>query len=298
MKKILIGLVVIAFIIIGVYFMVGSPSAIVPVTSNQIDTGTVATTTGVQTLENKDIVVIGKSVQGRDITAYHFGTGEKEVLLVGGIHGGYEWNTVLLAYQMIDYLKANPDIIPKDVKVTIIPVLNPDGLNKVVGMSGIFTPADVPLSQEILIAGRFNDQNVDLSRNFDCDWQTKGTWQTKSVSGGSSAFSEPESLALKNYVNNNKLTSVVVWYSAAGGVFSSSCHNGILAETKDITKTYAKASGYPAYNDFTSYEITGDAVNWLAKENIPAISVLLTTHDDIEWDKNLAGVKALFNYYK
>jgi len=33
-------------------------------------------------------------------------------------------------------------------------------------------------------------------------------------------------------------------------------------------------------------------VNWLASRNTPAISVLLATHDDIEWDKNLAGVKA------
>jgi beta-lactamase superfamily II metal-dependent hydrolase len=38
-------------------------------------------------------------------------------------------------------------------------------------------------------------------------------------------------------------------------------------------------------------------VNWLAKKNIPAISVLLTTHQDTEWNKNLAGIKAMFAYY-
>ena len=37
--------------------------------------------------------------------------------------------------------------------------------------------------------------------------------------------------------------------------------------------------------------------NWLAKIKIPAISVLLTNHEDTEWDKNLAGIKALLQYY-
>ena len=30
---------------------------------------------------------------------------------------------------------------------------------------------------------------------------------------------------------------------------------------------------------------------------IPAISVLLTNHTDIEWNKNLAGIKALLKLY-
>jgi beta-lactamase superfamily II metal-dependent hydrolase len=38
-------------------------------------------------------------------------------------------------------------------------------------------------------------------------------------------------------------------------------------------------------------------MNWLAKNGVPAISVLLTTHDDTEWEKNRAGVEALLKYY-
>jgi hypothetical protein len=88
-----------------------------------------------------------------------------------------------------------------------------------------------------------------------------------------------------------------VWYSSAGGVFASNCHNGILPETLTLTNTFAKASGYPAYNDFNFYEITGDMVNWLAKEEIPAISVLLTNHTDTEWTKNKAGIEAVLKQY-
>jgi len=218
-------------------------------------------------------------------------------LFVGGIHGGYEWNTSLVAYEMIEYLDKNKTVVPDNVRVTVIPVLNPDGLKKVVGIEGPFEVADVTGTQAVKISGRFNANNVDLNRNFDCDWEAKAKWQNREVSGGDAAFSEPESLAIKNYVETNKPDAVVVWYSSAGGVFASSCHNGVSDETLALTNAFAKASGYPAYENFDFYEITGDMVNWLAKKNIPAISVLLSTHDDIEWTKNKAGIEAILDYY-
>jgi len=241
--------------------------------------------------------VIGQSVQGRDITAYHYGTGDTELLFVGGIHGGYEWNTVLVAYQLMDYLNANPNVVPANVTVTVIPVLNPDGLNKIVGSPGRFSLVDVPDSAAATIPGRYNANNVDLNRNFDCDWQAQGVWQDKTVSGGTAPFSEPESQAFRQYVQARRPTAVVVYYSAVGGVFASNCHTGILPETLTLTNLYADASGYKAYEDFDFYTITGDAVNWLAKNKIPGISVLLTTHEDVEWERNNAGVLAILNHY-
>lgn len=246
---------------------------------------------------DKTKTIIGTTTQDRPITAYHYGEGTDELLFVGGIHGGYEWNTVLVAYELMDYLTAKPDVIPKNVKVTVIPVLNPDGLAKVVGTDGKFSAADVPAEKEKTVPGRFNGNNVDLNRNFDCDWQAMGTWQTTKVSGGTKAFSEPESMAIKSYIEAHPITAAVVWYSAAGGVFASNCHNGVLPETATILKKFADASKYPAHQVFNFYEITGDMVNWLAKENIPAISVLLTNHTDTEWAKNQAGVEALLAHY-
>jgi len=38
-------------------------------------------------------------------------------------------------------------------------------------------------------------------------------------------------------------------------------------------------------------------VNWMAAQNIPAISVLLTSHDDTEFTRNLAGIEAVLNAY-
>lgn len=241
--------------------------------------------------------VLGTSVEGRSITAYHYGEGEKEILFVGGIHGGYSWNTALVAYELMEYLEEDETRVPENTRVTVIPVLNPDGLNKVVGTAGKFSLSAVPGVQAETVPGRFNANAVDLNRNFDCDWQATGTWQDKTVGGGSAPFSEPEALAFKQYIDANKPTAVIVWYSSLGGVFASNCHNGILPETSILTNLYAEASGYQAYENFDFYEITGDAVNWLAKSNIPAISVLLTTHTDTEWNKNLRGIEAILNHY-
>jgi hypothetical protein len=293
MKNTIIGLVVIIIIAVGGYFYMKNSGGDTVTPADTTDTTPV-----VQAPVDKTKTVIGKSVESRDIVAYHYGEGTStELLFVGGIHGGYEWNTALVAYQLMDYLKANPTKIPSNVKVTVIPVLNPDGLNKVVGTTSPFTASQVSSSQDTQVAGRFNAHTVDLNRNFDCDWQTEAKWQNKTVSGGASAFSEPESSALKNYVEQNKPTAAIVWYSSAGGVFASSCHNGVLPETNTLTKTYADASKYPAHQNFDFYEITGDMVNWFAKNNIPAISVLLTNHTDTEWSKNQAGVDAVLKYY-
>lgn len=287
----------------GIYFAVKNLSNKTKVNNEEIietaSTGTSTSTSGITGPES----VIGKSVEGRDIIAYHFmsaqtgSTSTNEILFIGGIHGGYEWNTSLVAYELVDYLKANPSVIPGNIKVTVIPVLNPDGLNKVVGSAGRFTTASVPKDINATVTGRFNANNVDLNRNFDCDWKASATWQKKTVSGGNNVFSEPESLAIKNYIENNNPKAVVVWYSSAGGVYASSCHNGVSLETSKLTNTYASASGYPAYENFNFYEITGDMVNWLAKKNIPAISVLLTNHTDTEWSKNQKGIEAILKYY-
>ena len=117
------------------------------------------------------------------------------------------------------------------------------------------------------------------------------------MSAGSKAFSEPEALAFKNFVLKNNLSAVIFWHSQSNGVYASQCNNGILPGTTAIMNAYSKASGYPAQVSFDAYAITGAADDWLSSINIPAVSVELKTHESIEWDKNLAGIKALFEYF-
>ena len=241
--------------------------------------------------------VIGTSVEGRDITAYTFGNGEKHLLFVGGIHGGYEWNSVLLAYEFIDYLEKNHESIPQNLAVTVVPSANPDGVYKVIGKEGRFLSSDAPKDKKDTAVGRFNSNEVDLNRNFDCKWQPESTWQSKKVSAGTKVFSEPEAVAIRDLVLKLRPEAVVFWHSQANAVYASECEEGILPRTLTVMNAYAKATGYPAVDSFDAYEVTGDAEGWLASIGIPAITVELKTHETIEWEKNLLGIKALFNLY-
>jgi hypothetical protein len=242
--------------------------------------------------------IIGTSAGGHDIPAYTYGSGDTRLLFVGGIHGGYEWNTVKVADRMMEWLERDPSVIPENVSVTVIPVLNPDGLNETVGTtSPEFSAANMP-TQEDTIPGRFNANGVDLNRNFACNWQPQGQWQDRTVDAGSSAFSEPEAKALRDWVQNNNPQAGIVFYSAAGAIYSAGCNGEDSTASVDLMNTYAQASGYPAEGLFTAYELNGDAVDWMAKEGITGISVLLSTHQAVEWDKNRAGIKAVLESYE
>jgi murein tripeptide amidase MpaA len=242
--------------------------------------------------------VIGSSVLGREIEAYTYGSGATHLVFVGGIHGGYEWNSVLLAYRFMDYLEVYPDIVPEGVRVSVIPALNPDGVYAVTGVDGRFRVDDVPDGVTFGGAERFNARGVDLNRNFDCKWQPESSWRGAAVSAGASAFSEPEAVALRDFVHAEEPDAVIFWHSQANAVYASECEDGILPATLDIMSAYAHAAGYAAVESFDAYPITGDAEGWLASIGIPAITVELETHETVEWDRNLAGVEALFELYR
>lgn len=240
--------------------------------------------------------IIGTSVERREIRAYRYGNGDTHLIFIGGIHGGYEWNTVVLAYKFIDYLDANPTAVPENITITVIPSANPDGVYKVIGKEGHFTEKDL-IADKSTVSGRFNANEVDLNRNFDCKWKPESMWRNKVVSAGTKPFSEPEAQALRNFVLENKPRAVIFWHSQANTVYASECKGGILPETLVIMNMYARASGYSAVKSFDAYETSGDAEGWLASIGIPAITVELKTHETIEWEQNLAGILVLFEYY-
>lgn len=241
--------------------------------------------------------VIGISVEGRTIESYTYGSGDTLLLFVGGIHGGYEWNSVLLAYELMDYLKANLEAIPATVAVTVIPSANPDGVYKIIGKEGRFTLTDAPADREVTVPGRFNANGVDLNRNFDCKWEPESTWRGNIVSAGTSSFSEPEARAIRSFVLEHTPDAALFFHSQAGAVYASECEAGVLPETLEILTAYTNAAGYPAVESFDAYPVTGDVEGWLATLGIPALTVELTTHDTLEWEKNRRGIEALFAYY-
>lgn len=234
---------------------------------------------------------LGYSVQGRPIVNYSFGSGPTQVIFVGGIHGGYEWNTILLAYEIIDYYIANPQLVPNSLTLHIIPSANPDGQYLVTNQTGRFQASDVAGDT---VPGRFNANNVDLNRNWDCEWSAAATWRDVAISGGTWPFSEPENIALRNFILPKEPAVVVFWHSAANGVFAAGCP-GTHGPSLALANIYGAAANYPVYEKFTSYAITGDASDWLTLQGIPSISIELQNHQSLDANQNLNGVQAILD---
>jgi hypothetical protein len=291
MKNIILGVVALLLIGGGIFFLMNqTPDTVVIVEENETDEMTAVEADGsigdgaeplneVIAQQKGPESVIGTSVNGAEITAYHFGTGANEILFVGGAHGSDAPSAGDVAEQLVTYLAENPSVVPEDISVTVIPDLNPDG------------------SQKTGTAGRFNANNVDLNRNFDCEWSETGVWRDQEVSGGSKPFSEPEAQALRDYIEMYNPTAAVVWFAAEGKVYPSACAGTPSNESVELAATFANAAGYGVEAEFNAYAITGDMVNWMAKQNIPAISVLLTNRTNAEWTKNKAGIEAVLAKY-
>lgn len=275
-----VGLLVISAVCAGGYLYMSTQQA------QPLAAPVVATSSpSVAAIATSTIKTIGTSVQGRTIDVHTFGTGPKNILFVGGIHGGYEANTVHLAEAVIEEFQLFPNTIPDDITVHIIPNLNPDGY----ALSASASNFD----------RRMNANGVDLNRNFDCQWQPAGTWGSVETSGGAAAFSEPEAAALRDYVLETRPAAAAFWHSKASAVYTSECGPGTGAAPNGeaLMNTYASAANYDAFGMWTAYPVTGAAEDWLASIGITAITVELETRDSIEWERNWAGVQATLSLF-
>jgi len=277
MNKFTITGVVLTLFVVGlavwVYWPAPQAPVVVPPTPEPV----------IEVIATSTETIIGTSVEGRSITAHTFGTGETNLLFVGGVHGGYEANSVRLADTMIGHLHANADLIPSNLTVHIIPVLNPDG----------YALPTTASDQN----RRFNANGVDLNRNFDCKWAPESSWRGQTVSAGTAPFSEPEAAALRDYVLATSPEASIFWHSVANNVYASECENGILPDTLALMNVYADAGNYGKVPQFDAYPITGDVEGWLASIGIPAITVELETRNSIEWERNLAGTLAALELF-
>lgn len=258
-----------------------------PVVVFATETPTAAVPTGLNiALEER----FGNSWWNYDLLAYHIGQGEKRIVVVGGIHGGYEWNTILLAYDLLDTFDGDPTVLPENVTLTIIPSANPDGQFKTTTKLGRFAAEDV---SEDTTFGRTNGHEVDLNRNWDCNWEPTGFWRTQPISGGDVPFSETESTSLRDFLIKVEADVVIFLHSAFSGVFPGRC-NVDHAPSIELAEIYATASGYPFYEEgFTAYEVTGDASDYLASIDVPSFSVELDNHSSLDYEENLAGLQAV-----
>jgi predicted deacylase len=202
-------------------------------------------------------------------------------MIVAGIHGGYEHNTVVLAYKLITYLESNPGLIPADQTLFILPVLNPDGYERSRGFGG-----------------RANDNNVDINRNFPSHWQAEwpraGCWDYIPITGGTGPASEPETQALITFVEEHDLQAFISYHSAALGIFPGGQppDPGSLA----LAEAISEVSDYPYPPIDAGCAFTGQLVDWISDQGIPGIDIELTNHQDSDFGINLAILSVFLDW--
>ncbi|MCB9708488.1 MAG: peptidoglycan DD-metalloendopeptidase family protein [Myxococcales bacterium] len=227
-----------------------------------------------------------------DIFAHVFGSGPTHFIAVGGIHGGYDWNTTVMAYEFIENFRATG--VPAHITLTVIPTLNPSGLASVLtdsgksalncvdgGCSGV-TASHVQSSvvtapgSEVACRAQFNANGVDLNRNWNAWWDAQPE-QTSCgpASPGAYPGSESEVKALKSYIDKTSPAVVLFWRRGVGEVLGalqppdSSTVNSFeraigYPKANELAKAYADGVGYPFKETFGGYAIRGNASDYLA----------------------------------
>lgn len=242
---------------------------------------------------------MGYSVSGRPLEVYQFGDGPIERMIVAGIHGGNEWNTIALADELTIYLNDHPETIPID-KTLFIPELTVSGI-----ILRNLNPDGEARAHSV--DGRVNDHGVDLNRNWpdfwQPDWSRDGCWDYRPVTAGTYPASEPETVSLMNFISFHNIDALISYpgegslrgyHSAALGVFPGGRPPDpasiSLAEAASAVSRYE----YPPIN--TGCDITGNLTDWASAQGIAAIDIELTNHRDTDFEQNLAVLRTFLNW--
>jgi predicted deacylase len=228
-----------------------------------------------------DVTVIGYSAAGRPLEVFRFGAGEVERMIVAGIHGGYEWNTIALADALIAHLQQNPELIPPEVTLFILRSLNPDGEARARGVNG-----------------HDNEDGVDLNRNWPShwkpDWPRDGCWKYTPVTGGEEPGSEPETQALMSFLLGSRVDGLISYHSAVLGIFAGGQPPD--EASLRLAEAAAAVSPYPYPPIDTGCQFTGQLIDWASDNGIAAIDVELQNHRHTDFEINLRVLEALLGW--
>ena len=228
---------------------------------------------------------IGKSCQGKDITALKFGASDSYALITAGTHGGERiTSTILLMFieQLCRAYKLDGSIEGLNIRrgmlgrgVIFVPCVNPDGCD--ISLLGTAACGDKAEYIKNLCRGNFkkwnaNYRGVDINHNFDAGWEEL---RQKEINlgivgpaptryGGSKPHSEPETVALVNLCKRIEVRHVMALHSQ-GEVIYWSYGNKVPAKSRKMAEIMATTSGY-ALDVPLGIATGGGFKDWFIKE--------------------------------
>jgi protein MpaA len=173
---------------------------------------------------------LGRSVNGRRIRAYRYGTpGGKVVVAVGQIHGNEQGGAMISAYLRV---RGAPD----GIDLWVVDSVNPDGWATFM---------------------RRNAHLVDLNRNFDSGNWVRTTPGTPTYSGPRPA-SEPETRAVQRLLDEVRPRLMIVWHQTGRHVDD----NRSVADYS-MLRRYSELTGFPIRSTPSCTRCGGTATSYV-----------------------------------
>lgn len=149
-----------------------------------------------------------------------------------------------------------------------------------------------------------NANQVDLNRNWGCNWgEDAASYRRVPFTTGSSAFSEPETRAVRDFLLQNDFKTVVFYHSRGAVIFHGEC--GGPGRSRELAESVSQATGYPVV-DPAEYPttralpgpITGEGADYFDSQGLAAIDIELSTRDNynLDWEENYKGLLAIMDY--
>lgn len=220
----------------------------------------------------------GKSNEGREIWALRISGNLAQaanlpaIIYMGGHHAREHLSVELPLYYaeyfLSEYSKGNPRIVNllNGRDIHIIPAVNPDGLEYDVA-SGSYK-----LWRKNRSRNSDGTYGVDLNRNYGYQWGTGGSSGNTSSDTykGPRAFSEPETIAIKNYVEaHQNITILLTFHTFSELILYPWGHKyagiDILRDQQVHQKMAEKMATWNNYTPQQSsalYQASGDTTDW------------------------------------
>lgn len=214
---------------------------------------------------------IGHSVMGKGLIELQIGTGTKNVHLNGSFHAN-EWITTSVIMRFInEYLLSLTNKIPirgvsplplfTDTVLSVVPMVNPDGVNLVLeGPS-----AAGPYEQQVLALNnqnmdfsnwKANIRGVDLNNQYPAQWSIEAQRKPKSPAPrdypGPHPLSEPEAIAMADLTISRKFMRVNAFHTQGEELYFD-FEDFEPPESEAIVKEYERVSGYCPVSRLDSY---------------------------------------------
>ncbi len=223
--------------------------------------------------------VIGYSVMKNPILMVTIGDGEKR-LFVNCAHHGLEYLTSAFIMRFLheyakkitlgeDFFGYDAGMLRKSVTLSVVPMVNPDGVDVAVNGIDITNPYHQKLISLVGLHsfGRVwqaNARGVDINHNYNAGWRVVKTRPGPTKYAGPYSESEPETKAIVELVRKMDFDMLIAFHSQGGEIYYD--FDGIAAEnSKLLAEKMAKVSGYAPCIPEGSASF-GGCKDWFIKE--------------------------------